>query len=158
MRCGIHKYLLTHPSSSKMSFITEPTESLQMIPQSDGQNLCPGPYTDQGLLGDLTGGSTFEVIVGYDQEWPALNDGDEYSRPWYLDHSPVMITELSIGVQFGPQPNLPPFEASFPMLLMQVRTNSIPDSSPRNWRACNHSKRAVPRQTYQHAAQGAAYL
>ncbi len=101
-----------------------------MISQSDGQDLCPGLCTDQGLLGDLTGGSTFEVTVGYNQEWPALNDGDESSRPWYLDQSPVMITELSAGVQFWSQPNLPPFEASFPMLPMQVRTNGIPDSSP----------------------------
>jgi hypothetical protein len=116
-----HKHLRTPPYSFQMTAITESVEFFQTMLLSNGQDLYPGSLTNQELLGDPMGGATLEVNVGYNQESPAFDrgdlGGDEASRPWYFDHSCAVVAVLPVDVQFGPQSNMPPYEASSANLL-----------------------------------------
>lgn len=94
-----------------MTAITESAEFFQTMLLSIGQDLYPGSLTSQELLGDPMGGAALEVNVGYNQESPAFDRGDEASRPRYFDHSCAMVAVLPVDVQFGPQSNMPSYEA-----------------------------------------------
>jgi hypothetical protein len=115
-----------------MSLITDSTEFLQTILLPYGQDLCPGPRSNQELLGDQAGGSTLDVAVGNDQGRTALGRGDEVPLPSYFDyHTPAMFTASPDRVQFVPQSNLPPYEVGAARLpVIRVHPN-VSQTQPR---------------------------
>lgn len=145
------------PRFIQMSSVTESAKFFQAILFSDEQDLCPHPLTHQEQLGDSTGATALEVNVGYNQEWPAFNRGDEASRPRYFDDFHATITVFPVGVHLGPQSNLPPYEASFYQAFRGPGVCSyIPDSTGR---AGNYSKCKELQQTSPHdPPQGSPYL
>ena len=107
------------------SSVTKSTEFPQTALLSDGHDIFPGPRTNQELLG----GSTLEVTGGGDQgpcqlRPASLDHRDGVSQAWHFDDSPVMITAFPVCVQFGPQFNFQPYEASSPLLRWASRNSS----------------------------------